>query len=254
MKDRLRLNKILAQHGLCSRRQADEWIAAGRVSVDGIVCREVGTQVDPLRQRVSVDGKPLENAPAKLYILLNKPKGYVSTRSDPQGRPIVLDLLPREIVKAGVFPVGRLDSDSEGLLLLTNDGNWSQLLLHPRHEVWKEYLVQTDKALTPELRNQLEQGVILEGKRTLPARIDWHTDSNSKRGTHFIMAIREGRNRQIRRMCKALGLSVLSLKRRKIGPISLGNLKIGSWRLLKDSELQLIDSLLSGLVEKDSAT
>ncbi len=252
MKGRIRLNKILAQHGLCSRRQADEWIAAGRISVDGIVCREVGTQVNPHRQRIAVDGKPLENSPAKLYILLNKPKGIVTTRRDPQGRPIVLDLLPKEIVKAGVFPVGRLDCDSEGLLLLTNDGDWCQLLLHPRHEVWKEYLVHTDKALTPELQSRLEQGVLLEGKRTLPARIDWEKDSKGR--TQFIMAIREGRNRQIRRMCKTLGLSVVSLQRRKIGPISLGNLKIGAWRLLKDTELKLIDHLLSGSDLKDSAT
>ncbi len=234
-----RLNKVLSRHGLCSRRKADVWIASGRVTVDGIVCRELGTQVDPSRQRIAVDGKTLSETPDVYYIVLNKPEGVVTTRNDPQGRKTVLDLLPDNIVEAGVFPVGRLDYASEGLLLLTNDGDWSQILLHPRHQFWKEYLVETDRALTLELRKQLEKGIVLDGKKTLPSRISI-PDSGLPNQTKFVIAIREGRNRQIRRMCQAIGLSVRTLKRLKMGPIHLGELEKGEWRLLQKNEVEAV--------------
>lgn len=259
----LRLNKILARYGFCSRRKADEWILAGRVSVDGIVCRELGVQADPEHQRIAVDGKPLENLPPACYILLNKPVGVVTTRNDPQGRRTVLDLLPQEFVEAGVFPVGRLDYDSEGLLLLTNDGDWGQILLHPRHQIWKEYRVRVDKPLTLEQKKKLEQGVELDGSKTLPARIALlHSkevnpdikDAEPIGGTRFTISIREGRNRQIRRMCSAAGLTVVSLKRIKMGPIHLGKLETGGWRLLRNDEVKSVFLIEEKKTASNSAT
>ncbi|MEW6236577.1 MAG: pseudouridine synthase [Candidatus Omnitrophota bacterium] len=235
----IRLNRLLAQYGLCSRRKADEWIAAGRVSINGLVCRQLGAAVDPETQQIAVDGVLLTERPAIYYIALNKPKGVVTTRQDPQGRRTVMDLLSPEHRKAGVFPVGRLDHDSEGLLLITNDGDWSQILLHPRHIVWKKYRVQTDKPMTETIRKKFSQGVKLEEKTTLPARVS-HPAKDSCSGTVFHLSIREGRNRQIRRMCAAAGLNILSLKRLSVGPIELGDLPSGAWRTLTTEETQTV--------------
>ena len=152
----LRLNRFLARHGICSRRKADELIQSGRISIDGMVCREVGTEVDPEKQRIAFDGKVLEQEPPRVYMILNKPLDVVTTKSDPQRRKTVLDMFPQEIVRLGIFPVGRLDSDSEGLLLLSNDGDWTQILLHPGHQVWKEYQVQTDKPLNKEIVKEMK--------------------------------------------------------------------------------------------------
>lgn len=235
----IRLNKLLARFGLCSRRKADEWIRDGRVTVDGIVCKELGVHVDPTQQIVAVDGKTLAVAPAFVYIVLNKPAGVVSTRHDPQGRRTVMEYLPHKHIEQGVFPVGRLDRDSEGLLILTNDGDWAQILLHPRHEIWKEYIVETDKMLTPSQKRQLETGIMLDGSKTLPAKI--RCLNPSRQGyRRFNISIREGRNRQIRRMCREIGLEVTYLKRVKIGPIMLGNLKLGEWKNLTRQEIESI--------------
>ena len=235
----IRLNKLIARHGFCSRRKADEWIQAGRVAIDGIICREVGVQVDPLSQDIAVDGKELENAPPAYYILLNKPTGVITSRTDPQNRKTVLDLLPEQFVKAGVNPVGRLDYDSEGLIILTNDGDWSQILLHPRHQIWKEYIVKTDKAILPSHKKRLERGVLINAKLTLPSRVSMdQTDLSSQK--RFSISIREGRNRQIRRMCSAIGLSVVALKRVKIGPIKMDSLEKGKWRHLLKTEINEI--------------
>jgi len=238
----IRLNKFLARHGLCSRRQADEWILAGRVSVDGLIQREMGVQVDPARQTIAVDGRPLLQAPPPLYIAMHKPAGVVTTLQDPQGRKTVRDLLPESWQGQGVFPVGRLDYDSSGLLLLTNDGDWGQILLHPRHQVWKEYRVTTDQVLTPDQRQWLEQGVVLDHRRTAPARV---TVGNTGEGEprRFQIAIREGRNRQIRRMCAAVGVTVVSLRRIRIGPIRLGKLPSGACRPLTSAEVNSIFQL-----------
>lgn len=221
--------------------------------MDGVVCRELGTLVDPDRQRIAVDGKLLENAPSASYILLNKPVGVVTTRSDPQGRRTVLDLLPAAIVDAGVFPVGRLDYDSEGLLILTNDGDWAQVLLHPRREMWKEYRVQTDKPLSLDGKSFLERGVDLDGSRTLPARIVFQ-HAGASNDAWFSIAIREGRNRQIRRMCKAAGLNVISLQRIKMGPILLGKLPIGDWRELRNDEVEAVRQFKKKNEAIDAAT
>jgi 23S rRNA pseudouridine2605 synthase len=236
----MRLNRFLARHGICSRRKADEYIQSGRVSIDGIICREVGTNVDPETEKIAFDGKILETEPPRYYILLNKPVGYVTTRNDPQGRSIVTDLLPAQYLEAGIFPVGRLDADSEGLLLLSNDGDWSQVLLHPQHQVWKEYRVETNKPLTPNNSKRLQSGVILDGSKTIPAKVTIEPSNNNK---IFRIAIREGKNRQIRRMCELCGLQVNSLKRLKIGPITLGTLPVGQWRELSHNEIQAIFAL-----------
>ncbi|HOJ62557.1 MAG TPA: pseudouridine synthase [bacterium] len=253
LRNPVRLNKLLARHGLCSRRQADEWIRAGRVSVDGLIQRELGTQVDPTRQTVAVDGRPLKQAPPYLYLALHKPVGVVTTRDDPQGRKTVLDLLPEPWTGQGLFPVGRLDSDSSGLLLLTNDGDWSQILLHPRHQVWKEYWVITDQVLTREQRKRLEQGVMLDHKKTAPARITL-VKSGGENSRRFQIAIREGRNRQIRRMCAAVGLHVVSLQRIRIGPITLGELPPGICRPLTQAEVDSIFHLSQGRNPPESCT
>lgn len=248
----LRLNKVLAQHGLCSRRRADDWIHEGRVAIDGIVCREVGKIVDPSVQRISVDGQILECKPPAVYIALNKPVGVVSTCSDPQGRTTVIDFLDDHLRACGLFPVGRLDSDSEGLMLLTNDGEWNQLLLHPSHQVWKVYQVTADKDLNPNIKNKLERGIAINGKRTLPAKIRFNT---SQRGKNcFDIEIREGRNRQIRRMLARCGLLTISLKRIKIGPVSLGNLAPGKWRYLEENEIQSIRDLQENIENPNPRT
>lgn len=190
---------------------------------------------NPDRQRVTVDGKPLHARPALHYIALNKPIGVVTTRHDPQGRKTVIDLLPPHLREAGLFPVGRLDADSEGLLILTNDGDWAQTLLHPRHEVWKEYLVEVDRPPTDEELNRLANGIMIGGKPTLPAQIQ--RENKSKNCKSFLIAIREGRNRQVRKMCGAVGLNVRSLRRVGIGPLRLEGETVGHWRSLTEEEI-----------------
>ncbi len=249
----IRLNKLLARHGFCSRRKADEWIKAGRVAIDGIICREVGIQVDPSNQDIVVDGNELETAPPLYYILLNKPTGVITSRTDPQNRKTVLDLLPEQLVKAGVNPVGRLDFDSEGLLLITNDGDWSQILLHPRHQIWKEYIVKTDQEILPNHRKRLERGVLIDEKLTLPSRISVDpADSSSQK--RFSISIREGRNRQIRRMCSVIGLTVVSLQRIKMGPIRLGSLEKGKWRHLLKTEINEVLQIEARIKKQSDAT
>ncbi len=228
----------MPHYGLCSRRKAEEWILEGRISVDGLICRDVGTQVDVDKQSVHVDGKPLETAPETIYLAIHKPRGYITTSNDPQGRKIVLDLLPNKFKNKGLFPVGRLDAESEGLLLLTNNGEWSQILLHPSHQVWKEYEIECNKPVTHDHLAKLAQGIILDGKKTLPAKIE-KLDSPNR----FLMQIREGKNRQIRRMCNALGLKVERLRRVKIGPIELGSLESGKFRPLTSKEIKEIWAL-----------
>jgi len=238
------LNQLLARSGLCSRRKADEWILAGRVTIDGIVCSQVGVKVDPQSQRINVDGVALRK-PSLLYIAMNKPKGVVTTKKDPQGRKTVMDFLPREFAGAGLFPIGRLDRETEGLLLLTNDGNWGNTLLHPSHQVWKEYVVVADRCLSPEIRRRLETGVRLDGKITLPARISKHRKQEENR-YKFHIALREGRNRQVRRMCAVVGVDILSLRRISVGPIAIETLKPGEWRHISERDVKKINKMESG--------
>jgi len=228
-----RLQKIIAAAGLCSRRKAEEWISAGRVTVNGQVA-ELGSKADIECDQVAIDGRPLPRAEKKVSLLLNKPVGYVTTASDPEGRRTVLDLLPAGSPR--MFPVGRLDYNTEGLLLLTNDGELAQHLSHPRHKVVKTYLARVRGVISEEIRRRLEQGVELDDGMTAPAKVKAGRSS----GQHgwLEISIHEGRNRQVRRMCEAVGLSVSRLKRIRVGFLELDDLPTGQTRLLSPGELK----------------
>lgn len=235
---KIRLQKILAMAGIASRRTAEKLISEGNVTVDGKVITEMGFKADPEKQQIFFKGKPLSLIEEKIYILLNKPKGYVTTLDDPQGRPIVTSLLTG--VQARVFPVGRLDLDTEGALLLTNDGELANKIIHPKHEVKKTYQARVSGLPSPEKLQQLEKGILLEGKKTAPARltiIDKKTTS-----TLIEITIHEGRKRQVRMMFKAVGHPVLELKRTAYGKLKVGSLPLGKYRILTPREITLIFS------------
>ena len=223
-----RLQKILSGAGAASRREAESFIVAGRVAVNGAVITELGSKADPDKDRITLDGKPIKAKKERLYLLLYKPSGYVTTRKDPEGRPVVTDLL--QGLEERVYPVGRLDYNTEGLLLLTNDGEWANRLAHPRHEVEKEYLVKVRGGVTTDQVTHLADGVDLDDGRTAPAkvRLVHETDRNSR----LLITIHQGRYRQVRRMCEAVGLTVASLKRTRYGFLELGDLKPGEFRRL----------------------
>lgn len=233
-----RLQKIIAAAGHCSRRRAEELIAAGRVRVDGHVA-ELGEKVDAQSSVILIDGKPLQSAEQHVYVLLHKPLGTVTTLSDPEGRPVVTDLV-RDL-KVRLFPVGRLDINTSGLLLLTNDGALANRLAHPSHQVDKRYLVKVRGQLTDDSRRQLEHGVVLEDGMTAPAKVV----NLRVRGGHswFELIIHEGRNRQVRRMCEALGHQVSRLVRIGYAFLTLDNLAPGQKRLLTDREISRLKSL-----------
>lgn len=227
-----RIQKLISACGLASRRAAEEWIIAGRVTVNGEKAR-LGDRADLDRDAVLVDGKPLAPGGGRTYLMLNKPRGYVTTLSDEKGRKTVADLVAG--CGARVWPVGRLDMDSEGLLILTDDGALTHQLLHPSHEVDKEYLVwvtgNVNKAVPI-----LSAPMTLDGEQLAPAQVRRGRDSG---GVHQLsVTIHQGKNRQVRRMCARAGLEVLRLKRVREGPLSLDrSLKAGQWRNLTDREL-----------------
>jgi 23S rRNA pseudouridine2605 synthase len=229
-----RLQKILAQAGVASRRHAEELIVAGRVTVNGQVVTELGTKADGAVDRICVDGKPLQRPEKKLYFVLHKPAGYVTTMSDPQGRPIVTSLLKE--VKERVYPVGRLDYNTEGLLLVTNDGAWANRIAHPRHEVDKEYHVRVRGEVSTEQLQRLAAGIQLEDGMTAPAKAARLSQSESN--SWFSLVIHEGRFRQVRRMCSEVGLTVVRLKRVRYGAVELGSLRPGEYRPLTSQEVQ----------------
>jgi 23S rRNA pseudouridine2605 synthase len=247
-----RLQKILAQAGVASRRAAERLMAEGRVTVNGRTVREMGTKADPAADDIRVDGQRVKSAERRRYILLNKPAGYVTTRSDPQRRPTVLDLLRG--VREYVYPVGRLDYDTEGLLLLTNDGDLSARLTHPRHGVERTYEARVAGMPDEHAVERLRKGLPLDGKRTLPAKVTLLNQSRGHRDGVLVMTIREGRNRQVRRMCEAAGHPVHHLRRTKIGPLSDRTLKPGRWRELAGEEIRRLKEVAasgrSGKVKK----
>jgi 23S rRNA pseudouridine2605 synthase len=232
-----RLQKILSTAGVASRREAEKYISAGRVTVNGVVVSELGAKAEPGKDRIAVDGKELAFPERKLYVLLNKPVGYVTTMKDPQGRPVVVDLV--KDLKERVYPVGRLDYNTEGLLLLTNDGEWANRLMHPRHEVEKEYLVRVRGAVAPEQLRKLGEGVELEDGTTAPAKAILLRETGSS--TWISLSIHEGRYRQVRRMCEAVSLTVVRLKRIRYGTLELGHMKPGEHRLLTQEEAFRLD-------------
>jgi pseudouridine synthase len=232
----IRLQKILSQAGVASRRAAERLMEEGRVSVNGETVRELGTKADPARDDIRVDGRRIRSAERHRYILLNKPRGYVSTRSDPQRRPTVIDLLAG--VREYVYPVGRLDYDTEGLLLLTNDGDLAAGLTHPRHGVERTYEARVAGMPDERALERLRTGIPLDGKRTRPADVRLLNAGGSDREGILQLTIREGRNRQVRRMCEAVGHPVQRLRRTRIGPIADRRLKPGEWRELTVEEVK----------------
>ena len=231
----LRLQKILSQAGIASRRAAEKLIAEGRVTVNGTTILEMGIKADPAADDIRVDGRRVKAAARLRYILLYKPKGYVTTRSDPEKRRTVMDLLGG--VREYVYPVGRLDYDSEGLLLLTNDGDLAARLTHPRHGVERTYEARVAGTPDEEALSRLRKGIPLDGHRTLPATVVLVPPRRRDDDAVLLLTIREGRNRQVRRMCEAVGHPVQALKRTRVGPISDRRLRPGEWRDLKGEEI-----------------
>jgi 23S rRNA pseudouridine2605 synthase len=235
-----RLHKRIANAGVCSRRAAEEMIRQGRVEVNGKVVTEMGVKVGP-DDVVSVDGRPLHTAKLT-YILMNKPAGYLTTMSDPHRRPTVLKLLPR--LDVVVKPCGRLDQDTEGLLIFTNDGLFAQRITHPRYAVEKEYVAVVEGIPTEDTLKTLREGVYIEGGKTAPAQVNVDYVAEPKRETHLRIVIHEGRKRQVRQMCETLGHPVKSLRRVRIGPIVLHKLPRGACRLLSMVEVEKLKKLI----------
>jgi 23S rRNA pseudouridine2605 synthase len=241
-----RLQKILAKAGIASRREAEKIIGSGRVAVNGVIVSEMGHKADPEKDLITVDGVPIRLETAKVYIMLYKPAGYVTTLKDPQGRPIVTELL--KDVKERVYPVGRLDYNTEGLLLVTNDGEWANRLSHPRHEVDKEYQVRIQGKISPEQVRRLAEGVELDDGMTAPAVV--RRLRESEKNTWISITIHEGRFRQVRRMCEAVNLSVVRLKRSRYGFLDLGKLNPGEYRLLTETEVELLQKPIKTISAK----
>jgi 23S rRNA pseudouridine2605 synthase len=227
------LDRVLSRAGLGSRTDARRWIAEGRVAVNGKKVQSPDAWVDPEHDRVTFDGRPLQVA-KKLYLLLYKPKGVLTTFKDPEGRPTVYDLLSD--IKEWIFPVGRLDQDSSGLLLLTNDTTFGDYVTDPESHVPKTYLVKASLLLSDEQLDRLRQGVELSDGPTRPTQVKRIRDG--ARYTFFEITLTEGRNRQVRRMVEALGAKVLKLVRTQVGPIEIAGLEIGKWRPLTPAEIR----------------
>jgi 23S rRNA pseudouridine2605 synthase len=247
----MRVARFLAKAGLGSRRRCEEYVRQGRVRVNGAVVESVGDQIDPECDRVEVDGRQVSLSRDLVTIMVHKPAGYVTTCCDPQGRPIILDLLPPSIRSQGLFPVGRLDKDTEGLLLLTNDGELSFRLTHPRFGVEKVYRVWVKGTVTDTDREQLEQGVPLGELISAPAKVTRLDRKENE--TELELVIHEGRKRQVRRMLRAVGYRVVRLVRVKLGPLALGELPLGGWRFLQVEEVAKLRSACEP-AEKDSGT
>lgn len=234
----MRLQKYLASCGVASRRAAEKLIAEGHVTVDGQKITEMGVQVED-HQIICVDGKRVRPEGEKHYIMYHKPAGEVTTVSDPEGRTTVLDRFRDYPVR--LYPVGRLDYDSEGLLLLTNDGDLTERMLHPSMEVDKTYLARVSNQVTPEEARQLERGVMVDGRKTARAKV--HILSVQNLFTDMIITIHEGRNRQVRKMVEQIGHQVVMLRRIRFGPLKLGELPRGMWRPLTQEELDALKKL-----------
>ncbi len=234
-----RLQKILSRAGISSRRAGEKMMAQGRIRVNGVVVTEPGTKADPERDEIRVDGRLVSLETEPIYLMLHKPQGYVTTLSDPQGRPIVTDLL--QGVTERVYPVGRLDYDSEGLLILTNDGDFAQKLQHPRHGIPKTYRVKVEGNLHKREIKALESGIDLPDGRFSPAEI--RLEKTNPGSTWLSLTITDGRNRVIRRAFDSLGHRVARLVRVAVADLSLGSLRSGSWRMLNPREVTRLMAL-----------
>lgn len=243
-----RLQKILSAAGVASRRTAETLITQGRVSVNGATVTELGTKADPAADDIRVDGRRLKAPRRTHYILLNKPRGYITSRSDPQHRPTVIDLLAKGGVRDYIYPVGRLDYDSEGLLLLTSDGDLAARLTHPRHGVPREYEVRVRGVPERRLLDRLARGVVIDARKSAPADVRLRKTFEAAGGPQAVLSlvIREGRNRQVRKMCDAIGHPVVRLRRVRIGPIADDRLKPGEFRELSAREVTALRKAAAG--------
>lgn len=233
---KIRLNKFLAEAGVASRRKADRLIIEGRVKVNYRVVQELGTKIDDSQDLVEVDGKIVRRRECLVYLMLNKPSGYLVSVKDPSSRPTILSLLPP--LKERIFPIGRLDFESEGLLLLTNDGQLAFRLTHPRYEVKKVYLVELGGEVKASELILLERGIFVDGKRMTPDKASLIFRNPKK--TILKIELHEGRKREIRRMCEAIGHRVLKLKRISFAGLKLDRLRTGQWRFLKPGEVMVL--------------
>ncbi len=227
----MRINKYIASSGFCSRRKAEEYISSGKVKLNGEVVYDLATQIDEKNDIVSVKDKNLSLETKKVYVMLNKPEGYVTTASDELSRKNVLDLIDENV---RLFPVGRLDMNTRGLIILTNDGEFANKLTHPKNKINKIYIAKVIGNITDDKIKNLKNGVDIDGYITKPAKVDKLSNNNLK------ITIAEGKNRQIRKMCKTQGLEVISLKRIQIGGLNLEDLKIGTYRYLSEGDIQKI--------------
>lgn len=230
----IRLNKYIAECGVCSRRSADTLIQSGKVCVNGEVVTNLGIKIDETIDNVKVNNKIIKKENKLVYIMLNKPKGYVTTSKEQFGRKSVLDLIDTNL---RVYPIGRLDMYTEGLLLLTNDGNFANEMMHPKNKIEKKYIVSVKGNITSEKIDLLKKGVDIGGYITKPAKVKSNFEKNE-----LEIVISEGKNRQVRRMCEAVKLKVLNLQRTKIGNLELGNLELGKYRYLNKNDLEKIKS------------
>ena len=227
---------------MASRRAADELIRQGRVTINGRVVTTLGTRADPAHDDIRVDGRRVRTSPTRRYLLLYKPRGVVSTRSDPQRRTTVVDLIARAGVEGYFFPVGRLDYDSEGLILLTNDGEFAERVTHPRYQLERTYEAQVEGVPDERDLERLRRGVAIDGRRTAPARVTRLRVVPVRGGSQTVLeiVIHEGRNRQVRRMCDAIAHPVARLRRTRIGPVSGRGLKPGGLRDLTPAEVRAL--------------
>jgi pseudouridine synthase len=237
-----RLQKILSTAGIASRRAAEALILDGRVTVNGTPVTELGSKADPEVDDIRVDGRRVKTHTTRRYILMYKPRGYITSRSDPQQRPTVIDLLTTGGVREYVYPVGRLDYESEGLLLLTSDGELAERLMHPSHGVAREYHVRVRGVPDREALRRLAAGIMLDGRKTAPADVEIlkFIDAASGEDALLPIAIHEGRNRQVRRMCEAVGHKVVRLRRVRIGPIHDEHIRPGEFRDLTEKEVSAL--------------
>jgi 23S rRNA pseudouridine2605 synthase len=234
-----RLQKVMSEYGVASRRKCEELIAAGKVKVNGYLITELGRKVDKEKDIIEVDGEIIKSSGNKLYILLNKPVGYITSVKDQFGRPTVLDLIKGISVR--VFPIGRLDYDTEGVILLTNDGDLTYRITHPKHNINKTYRALVHGEANQEDVLTLRRGIEIEDYVTAPAKMEI---IRYLKGNSIIdITIHEGKNRQVRKMCSAIGHEIISLKRIRIGKIGLGSLKKGEWRYLSESEIKYLKEL-----------
>lgn len=236
MEEEIRLQKYMAECGVASRRKAEEYILDGKVQVNGKIVTELGTKINPNKDVVYFNNRKIENEGKNIYILLNKPIGYVTTTKDQFNRETVLDLIKN--VKGRVVPVGRLDMYTSGALILTNDGNFTYKITHPSHEINKTYIATIRGIITEEEVNKLKNGVKIDDYTTRPAKVKIMKTDIEKNISRIEITIHEGKNRQIRKMCEAIGRNVMALHRTKIGDINVKDLKIGEWRYLTPKEVE----------------